>query len=373
MAIYYGILGWLALCAVILRYFQERPRKVLSFLSTVIPLTVIAAGRGMTVGTDTVQYSHAVQVLQGLGYPQFESRNLYTNYEFGFTLLLRFCSLFHDPVRVMIVISSLIILVIPFLVISLISDNPQYAYLAYYLLTGYYVNLNLMRQSLAISFIYLAIYCIYKGSTALSYVFLLMGSFFHLTIFFVFLIIFLSSYIIEKNTVKWVTIIGSLLLFILGRFLPALFTSIGKYGSYATYGERFLVGSRTTPLLMIILFGFMLILLVYNYKEYDDKFIAFQRKRSVLYGEKRIYNASIYSCILGVWLGVCSLYINLFHRFMYNIFPFIILVIPVIYVYSKKRDMLIYKVMGSAILVLFFVAFQFVAKDWFGIDPYVWA
>lgn len=373
MAIYYGVLGWLALCAVILRYFQERPRKVLSFLSTAIPLTVIAAGRGMTVGTDTVQYSHAVQVLQGLGYPQFESRNLYTNYEFGFTLLLRFCALFHDPVRVMIVISSLIILVIPFLVISLISDNPQYAYLVYYLLTGYYVNLNLMRQSLAISFIYLSIYCIYKGNIALSYVLLLVGSFFHLTIFFIFLIVFLSSYIIKKNTIKWVTIIGSLLILFVGRFLPMLFTSIGKYGSYATHGESFLVGSRTTPLLMIMLFGFILMILVYNYNEYDEEFIAFRGKRGALYGEKLIYNASIYSCILGVWLGFCSLYINLFHRFMYNIFPFIVLVIPAIYVYSKRQDMLIYKVIGGIILVLFFVAFQFVPKAWFGIDPYVWA
>lgn len=373
MAIYYGILGWLALCAVILRYFQERPRKVLSFLSTAIPLTVISAGRGMTVGTDTVQYSHAVQVLQGLGYPQFESRNLYPNYEFGFTLLLRFCSLFHDPVRVMIVISSLIILVIPFLVISLISDNPQYAYLVYYLLTGYYVNLNLMRQSIAISFIYLAIYCIYKGNIALSYVFLLVGSFFHLTILFVCMIVFLSSYVIKKNTIKYITLIGSLLILFVGRFLPALFTGIGKYGSYATHGERYLVGSRITPLLMIMLFGFMLMILVYSYNEYDDEFIAFHRKRGTLYGEKLIYNASIYSSVLGIWLGVCSLYINLFHRFMYNIFPFIIIVIPVIYAYSKKRDMFIYKIIGSAVLVLFFVAFQFVPKDWFGIDPYVWA
>lgn len=343
-------------------------RKTLQFLSCVIPAAGIAALRDISVGTDTQQYVDAVTLMKTLGYHAYTQSGLYSGYEYGFRLLMYICTQFTDPARILIIISGLISIIIPFYVVYRIAGNPSVCYILYFLTTLYYFNLNNMRQSLAVAFLFMSILSVFRNKRFMPFFWFVIALLFHTTAF-IFLPLLIFSNIRPKTSLfLWIPLTAIIILGV-GRFLPQLFTIIHKYNGYVSEGERYLVSGRIMPIMQIILF--VVLFAVFMLKmERKNSVTSLSETQSPEY--LSLVNMAIYACSMGILVGVSSLYINVFYRMMYEIWPAVILVLPRVVQHNKGiRSLPVSTIVTYVSILIFFSAFLFVPTGWFGIDPYM--
>lgn len=366
MLIYYLLLSYFLISSFIFSSFQPKDRKILQFLTCAIPSTTLLAIRDISVGTDTQQYVDAVTSVKTLGYAEYQSSDLYSNYEVGFRMLMRIAAVSSDPARALIILSSLIIIPIPFYVIYRVSDNPSLGYVVYFLSTIYYFNFTAMRQSLAISFIFLSLLALYKEKRFTPYLFLIIAVCFHTTAF-LFLPVLLFIRIKPNASLYFFVPLTAASILFIGRFLPRLFILIPQYHGYLS-DSKYLVSGNMMPILQVCFFGILFIVFMLLRHE---PIIINGKNVAEHDGYTNLCTAGIISCAVMVIVGASALYVNIFYRFMYEFLPVICLVLPMQLERRKvPGDISIHSVALTTSIAVFFTAFLFVPTTWFGIVPY---
>lgn len=393
MTIYFLLFIWLIVCSIVFLKLPGHARKLAEFLCSVIPATMIAALRSVEVGTDTKQYVYAVLLIKKLGYGQYHSKGMYSNYEPGFVILLRLCSRFANPARILIIVSSIIICVLPFFAIYALTDRPALVYCAYFMTTQYFTSLTAMRQCIAIAIIFIAILVFTRTQNIwVTMLLVVVAAMFHLTAIIVIPLFMVARIRPKTRTTVVVMLIFAALIAIVGSMLPTIIGMIPKYRGYATHGLHFLQPGRLMPAIQILFFGIFLadLLIVGNTRE--DPHAEAARPRIIPKGPRSIisrhakpsyydveerrqtgllWNLATYSCACGILVGTSVLFTNVLYRLMYELLPFLTLVIPTLFMTKPKTTpQKIMHALCALALVLFFVAFLLVPQRWFGINPY---
>lgn len=361
MTLYLWICIWYLLCALAFHMFEYNTRKSLEFFFCLAPTLIIVSMRNDTVGTDTLQYVTAADSMKSLGYDQYLSQGLYSYYEPAFTGLLRICTLFNDPRHALIFISSILIIIPPFYVIYKIVDYPALIYCVYFLTTQLFMDMNAMRQSISVAFIYIAI-LVYSQSNKLLYptIFIIFGSLFHYPALIAIIVIYLAKYKNVNNKIVAVVLFLVVpIVALVGSRFNSLFSIIKKYDGYLNNGTDYLTAGKIMPLLQIVIFGTMVLCCIY---------INNKKKEFVFDDMSLIYKMHMYASMIGICIGVCAMYINLFYRFMYDVLPFI--TIGVAYVLRRYKNDALLNITLVSIIILFYTAFMFVPSTWFGISEY---
>ena len=361
MAIYYGLLLWFIICCFIFSFFRFEEWKFFQFIACVIPALLISACRGVSVGTDTPQYVDATSIMQLLGYRGYENSGMYANYEPFFKALMYICTQFDDSSRALIVISSLIIVIIPFYVIYKISSFPALGYVFYFLSTMYYFDITAMRQSLSLAFLFLVIYALYEGKEIKALVFLFCAVMFHMTAL-IFLPVYLMAKVKPKKNLLVYSVFGIAVVMVVGRLLPKLFTLISKYNGYAS--SSYLTSGKMMPFIQIVFFGALLIIFLH----YTGDVLPEDLESST----HRLWNMATYSCAFMVLVGCSVFYVNVFYRFMYIFLPVICLIFPnFLWENYINKTISNHSVICYVAILIFFLSFLFVPDTWFGLNPYL--
>lgn len=360
MWLYYLLFAWMCY----LNFIANRPGSRLSgkvqFFLSVLPAVAISAIRGIGVGTDTEQYITAVGLLDSLGYDEYMSLGMYGDYEPGFILLLKLCTFFPDPAFALICISSLLIFGVQYYVLYKTSANPGSSYFLYFLGTMYYFGLTGMRQALAVSFVMMAFMCLDRNDGTRAVLWTGLAITFHYTAL-IFVPLLLVSRVNPSKKI-WLTMgVAIAVLILVAPLSPILFTVIGKYNGYVKYGGEYLVSGRMMPIIQITFFGYML----YAYQCAINHLKLKDGSREVMFA-----NIGVYSSFLGVLVGIVTMEVNLFYRFMYFLIPIQCITLSTIFKGDLSRKMKLIKGVAYAAFVLLFIAFLFVDSGWFGINQY---
>lgn len=160
-----------------------------------IPFLLFSGLRGIRVGTDTYQFTMAFNAIAKADLNQF----YLFRYESLFLCLNKILSFFSNDPHILIVASSLLI-IIPFIYgIIKFSDDVFMSSFLYGTSLAFFLNLNLMRQGIASSFLVLGTNFLLNGKWKKFILFSLIGSLFHYACFFVALICILV-YKLKKIT-----------------------------------------------------------------------------------------------------------------------------------------------------------------------------
>ena len=358
---YYLLLAWMILCALLTESFVPRQRCWVQFVLCVIPAVAISAMRDVSVGTDTLQYAYAARLMDSYGFEAYmEFGGMYADYEPGFILLLRLCSMFGDPVRALIVSSSLLIVGFQYFSIAVLCKRPAVAYVLLFLVSQYYFGLTGMRQAIGSSAALLAIVFMLKDRRMLSLVALLAAVSFHYTSLVAAPVLLLSGIRAPRKAIKWCAVCAAAI-FALGPLLPGLFSLLGKYDGYVSSGQAYLISGRLMPVIQVFFFGAMTFCLT---REKGGE-------ASTASGElNRLVNMGVIASLIGILIGVSAFYVNLFYRFMYILLPVVVASVEMVFGKRVTPTLLIPKAVGYFACLLLFIAFQFVNSTWFGINPY---
>lgn len=359
---YYFLLAWIVLCALLTESFVPRQRRWVQFILCVIPAVAISAMRDASVGTDTLQYAYAARLMHSYGYEAYmEFGGMYADYEPGFIFLLRLCSMFDDPVRALIVLSSLLIVGLQYFSIAALCKRPAVAYVLLFLVSQYYFGLTGMRQAIGSSAVLLAIVFMFKDRRMPSLVALLAAVSFHYTSLVAAPVLLLSRIRVPRKAIKWCAVCAAAI-FALGPLLPGLFSLLGKYDGYVSSGQAYLVSGRLMPIMQVAFFGAMTFCLT---REGGGGALTASG------GLDRLVNMGVIASLIGILVGVSAFYVNLFYRFMYILLPIVVASVETAFGKRAAPALLLPKVVAYSACLLMFVAFQFVDAQWFGINPYV--
>lgn len=358
---YYLLLLWIILCTLLTEPFVPRQRRWVQFVLCVIPAVAISAIRDVSVGTDTLQYAYAARLMDSYGYNTYmELGGMYADYEPGFILLLWLCSMLGDPVRALIVLSSLLIVGLQYFSIAMICKRPAVSYVLLFLVSQYYFGLTGMRQAIGSSVVLLAVVLMLKDKRALSFVALLVATSFHYTSLVAAPVLLLTKIKVPRKAIKWCAVCA-VAIFALGPLLPGLFSLLGKYDGYVSSGQAYLVSGRLMPVIQVAFFGVMTFCL--TRESGGDDPMAFG-------GPGRLVNMGVIASLIGVLIGVSAFYVNLFYRFMYILLPIVAASAETVFGKRVAPALSLSKIAAYSACLLMFVAFQFVDAQWFGISPY---
>ncbi len=142
-----------------------------------IPLFILGGFRGETVGGDLKNYLSEFEYLVHI--TDFKTFILEATHEPGYLLYIKLLSLLSDDSRMFLVGTSLLSLIGPFYIIYKNSRQPMLSILIYYI-TGFYTNtFNNVRQSLAISIVFIAFCFLERKNFRKYFIMVLFASTFH--------------------------------------------------------------------------------------------------------------------------------------------------------------------------------------------------
>ncbi|MCT3200132.1 EpsG family protein [Limosilactobacillus reuteri] len=227
---------------------------ILFLIFAIFTLAFFAAVRNINIGTDTIMYSnyfHAVTNYSGILSYCSDLRHAY-GIEYGFLILNYFVGIFTNNVHIFFFVCQCLILTNIYLSLNNVRNNVNVCvgWLTYCFLF-YPVSLNILRQSISISFILLGISYIYKGSYKRTVLLFLIAVLFHTSAIFS-LIIFVYLYIINKIHKKseiWMVFISIL---IITALIPITINFLNSRGLIGDKYSQYLIQSNTVSLFSTI-------------------------------------------------------------------------------------------------------------------------
>lgn len=174
---------------------QSRLLIIFLIVITALPLSLIAGLRDYSVGTDSYNY---IMIFNNANRKTFIACLTQTEYEKGFMLLLKFLMIFSKEVSFVFGSLEFITLIILFYSLIKIKEiiNPCYIFFLYFLVF-YHTSINIVRQGLAISLIFLMIIFLTEKNYIKSLVTLFIAINFHYSS--IIAVLFLIPYLLFKN------------------------------------------------------------------------------------------------------------------------------------------------------------------------------
>ena len=222
-------------------YFRNPARFFLYSLSIVLP-ALLAGMRDKTVGTDTETYISAFEHIEQ--YSQiFQCFSDELPYEAGWQILMMFSSFISKEYNFAFFLVSLLCGIATFFGLLKFCSCKKYLILGWfvYLIFFYCSSLNGMRQSLALSFIFLAFSCLANKEKLKFFLYFIIAISFHKTAIIAMCIFpfrnFSKNYISNKAlTIMYVLIFVSIFVFVNfgASVLSTFHSTLGRYMFYLT-------------------------------------------------------------------------------------------------------------------------------------------
>lgn len=238
-------------------FIYDNNKKDKLFIILMIIFTFLSCFRSYKVGTDTgmfwTDYTRIINT-------SFHNLNLF-RYELGFTIMCKVLGLISRNPQTIIIFSGLITNLVIAYFIKTNAKNKLSSGIFYFTTNYYFIFLCLMRQSLAICFIFLGYNFLKKNKKIMFFIMILLAFSFHRSaIIFIFLPLF--KYIKVPKNLPIYTIVVSILMFIVAQPIFNSFVLIGDYDKYLTSSfiesSYISAGLYSLSSFLFFLFGFVI-------------------------------------------------------------------------------------------------------------------
>lgn len=242
MLVYFLILIFILLSGLLSGYYIMFYGKKydVSLLMSCIILFIFAALRDVTVGADTRQYQIVFQLCAEEKWTKLISSDLYqywfrlSDIEIGYKYYNKIISIFFKNPQAITIFNSLLIIILIYRLIDQYSKNKWMSIFLFYAFGFYQLSLNLTPSTIA-ALIALNGLKYIKNKNIIKYlIHILIGSFFHYSVF-IFLPLYFLGYLKINKHIFWQLLIITFVIgiFIYPRLLEWLIMVIPK--RYATY------------------------------------------------------------------------------------------------------------------------------------------
>lgn len=340
--------------AIILAFIADRNRRhrhiVFFSLSTLIAVLSLFAGfRDIGVGTDTVIYSEKYfEIVRKISFDELILSNDDSFRSKSYLILNYLASTFSNNVWIALLFTELTILIPLYYGIYKLSkiETVKFSiFTALYVFFFLNYSFNIMRQSCAVSFVFLA-FCYYKERKWLKFVILeFIAYHFHSTSI-IYLLIPLFYYLIQKKFVSVKILlfgVGVLGIFVFLFYYQILYFALESgmvtdyfmenYGAGGFYSDEGSVRLRLGNVVLFVFFSFNVYLAQKN--KMNNDIVALWALCNIMY----------------VSLSLLALYVVYLQRLNYAFLLFCVLFSSVLL--GNKKVSLLYKVIVYLIVVLF--------------------
>lgn len=195
----------------------------------IIILLSLSMFRSFSVGNDTETYRIIFNIISENSFSALKSINI----EYGFLVFSKILSIIYNNPRILLYVSSCIIIIPMGYFIYKWSDKPLTSILLYVLLNVYFFHLTGMRQSIASAILLFAFECFIKKKKIQFFLLVLLAMLFHKSAIIFLIFLFIDKIKYTKKTYFYVIFLSIICYF----FSPVLFNIFikitGKYSSYA--------------------------------------------------------------------------------------------------------------------------------------------
>lgn len=265
MLIYILLVLFLIVTAVIFLLNHKTKSKFLFVACAFISLFLISALRSPQIGADTKGYITLFNTLKTFDIPDILNTELY--FEKGYLIFNYFIHYFSSDSRLLLLISSFIII---FSIARLIYKNSVSVFLSFYLfitMAYFYSSMNILRQYIAVAILTWSYDLVKQRKPLLFLASVVLASSFHNTAI-VFLIVYFFP-LIKFSFKKVFMVISLALIFSLfiGPAMEIITKSVPQYADYLSYLDSNKVASFFNALVLIVV---LLLGLIIKYRERNE-------------------------------------------------------------------------------------------------------
>jgi hypothetical protein len=338
-------------------YTQKRKRNFLIFFFTII--TTLAMLRKYTVGIDTKHFCNGYKIINNLNWDSFDK----INYEWGFTALCKLLNHISPDPQLLIIVSSLLIFPPVGRFIYKNSDDVVLSTYIFVSLNIFSMNLNVMRQSIAVGIILLGLEYLKKDKYLTFIAFVLFASLFHQSAVICLIMLFYYRLNYKKRTLIY-TLIACVIGFVGFKYIFKFATNI--FDDYAGYIESEFAASNyfgtafnLSICAIILIFGLI-------YYRTDGIYILKKELTNQISYDFQAYSISacLFCLVVGMQMTIllrAKLYFTLFY------ISWVPNAIDSIYFKSTR---VLYKFLFISFTMLYFVIVAIYRPEWYGVIPY---
>lgn len=319
------IIGFL--CEIFIK--NDKKRKITFLCITGFILATIAGLRSSIIGTDTIQYYNAFQVINKNEYGWFDYSK--TRYEAGYFWMNKIVGMFSDDSQVFLLVVSYITIIGIIYFIYKNSSNVIYSMILYQTMYHYCNSMNLVRQYIAVAIAINSYYFIKEKKIIQACIVVILGGLIHTSALFMLPVIIVFSKIKITSNNIYKIIIGIVIITMSIPLIIAIAVKLfPRYEFYLTYSSNF-NGGKIMPLIYIGII-FIAYFLLHITQKSDDKC-------------SNLYSSSLYVLIGTMLLIVANLYFESASRLTnYFLIYFIILVPEVFKLFNKSSRIILYTI-----------------------------
>lgn len=326
---------------------KKYPRLYLVFIFVVFFL--ISGLRSPLVGNDTLNYVQLFDELRILPVSNFESR-----FEKGYLYFNLFLGYLFKNSQALLIISALIICSGYFFLITKYSKIPWMSVYLFLTLRFFDASMNVLRLSIAMSLIFVGVYCLLENKRICFFLFVILASLFHNTAI-IFIVVYFLKYF--KLNIKYLTITIMISFGITFFFDKLIFIVFQIFPAYTSYITSSYMGNevKLATVLNLIINLIVFVWIFYMHKRSNDP----------------TDEALIKIFFIGVCISVISFEFTLLDRVSELFTVFMIVLIPNSISLIKSSKMKIF--ISYAFIIFFFLYYLVIViyrPEWNRIYPF---
>lgn len=357
MSLYLVISIVLFLCA--LKYdFHNKNTKKKKFVFVVacILITLLMCLRKYSVGVDTNEYYTMYNSYVVNGWNIGWSR-----YEYGFSYLVVILTKISTNPQTLIIVSSLFINVIVFRFIYKNTNYPFFIINLYLLLNYWFLNMNVMRQAMAVAIVLLGYEKLKKDKLVSFYIFVFLACMFHKIS--VVALVFPIFFHVRLSKIFYIELIViSLLVFVFGNNIYSLGLQIlGKYDSYID--SKFSNSNYFGSLFNLLIASSSIVLYFITIKRSLPEKVLLSRNASN-------DHFLLWMAIVLIVSFVLSVKVILFNRITIFLYPFHLLIIDQVFTKWRQSDKKHIIFIVTIIALINFIVIYTFRPEWHGCNDY---
>lgn len=351
------MLVYVALCIYLLILYLMDTSSIKSknygFIA-IVPFFILSAFRDSSIGNDTRSY---LMIFERVKFGQIDLKN--TNFEIGYIKLNECIAFLFSNSQSIIIITSIMIYTAYYFFIKKFSASPVFS-IFLFLTLGYFGNsVNLIRQQLALSIVFLAWNYLRKDKVVVAFILILFASLFHNTA-----LVFLLAIVLKKIKINKISIAIFSIITIVGyiAYIPILNLFLRIFPVYNNYiGSIYMNGEvRLASIMNLLVLSLIFIFGLVFKPSLDSNQFSYKE-----------WNMMTVYIMISISLTVLSLNFNLIARATDYFSIFSILYIPGII--SNLKDKKLKLIIGFLVVVVclvYFFVIQLYRPEWNVIYPY---
>lgn len=191
---------WIIILFVLLVFSFKKHKDIIYWISALI-LILLAGLRDISVGIDTSNYALIFRVISHDGSSWVEP---------GWIFLNSMVSKFGGDFNALLILVHALMIVPICLIYKKVSPNPMFSLFVYYALYIYLNSFNIMRQTLAVSIVFIALFCIQNKQILLSILIIFIASSIHISALIVLPMVFFDKFSINNHYIVYTLLLISI-------------------------------------------------------------------------------------------------------------------------------------------------------------------